>query len=227
MRATDARRLNAVRTGWPDRGTWLAWARHSIPVVYFLGLLAWEVSAGNWQDPLTDPLAALLSLSTAAYLSIIIACYLRRGPAVPLRRGDRWAQVVALAGANLLTPLALMPLIYPALETVAVAAGVLGLALSIWSIWHLGTAFSLVPEARRLVRTGPYRWVRHPLYLAGFVIGLGLLLANLSPAALGLFLAFVASQVLRIRYEEEVLEKAFPEYGGYRERTWALIPHIF
>ncbi|MCL4534576.1 MAG: isoprenylcysteine carboxylmethyltransferase family protein [Bacteroidetes bacterium] len=217
--------------------SWLAWAKHSIPIVYFVCLIAWEVW-DSYQDnlpagPLTpgallaDPLALGLSLLTVAYLTLIIAAYVRRGPAAPLRRGDWWSQTVALLGANLLTPLSLLPLTFPDLETLAVVTGLAGLAFSFWAMWHLGTAFSLVPEARRLVATGPYRWVRHPLYLAGFVIGLGLLAVKLSPSALGLFLAFAGSQMLRLDYEEKVLTEGLPEYRSYRRRTWALVPYIF
>jgi protein-S-isoprenylcysteine O-methyltransferase Ste14 len=102
-----------------------------------------------------------------------------------------------------------------------------GLAFSFWAVWHLGTAFSIVPEARKLVRTGPYRWIRHPLYLAGYLIGLGLLAVKFSPAAIGLFLGFAVSQGLRMVYEEQVLSAALPEYREYRRRTWALVPYVF
>jgi protein-S-isoprenylcysteine O-methyltransferase Ste14 len=206
---------------------WLAWLRHAVPIAYFAGLLAWEVSAGFWANPLGDPGAAILSGSTILYLALIIGAYLRRGPAAPLRRGDALGQAVALLGANLLTPLSLLPLTIPDWENLAVGAGILGVGLCLWALWHLGTAFSLVPEARHLVQSGPYRWVRHPLYLAGFIIGLGLLVVKLSPAALGLFLAFAVSQAMRMDNEERVLTEALPEYGEYRQRTAALLPHIF
>lgn len=205
---------------------WLAWARHGLPIAYFAGLIAWEISAISW-DSLTDPLAIGLSLLTIIYLALIIVAYVRRGPAPPISRGGWWTQVMALLGANLLIPLSMLPLTYPGLETLAVVTGLIGLAFSFWAVWHLGMAFSLVPEARRLVETGPYRWIRHPLYLAGFVIGLGLLAVAISPPALGLFLAFAGSQALRMEYEEKILAEALPEYDAYRRRTWALVPYIF
>jgi len=53
----------------------------------------------------------------------------------------------------------------------------------------LRSAFSLTPEARTLVTSGPYRFIRHPLYAAGLLIGLVLLLDSLSLAAVAIFLA--------------------------------------
>lgn len=197
-------------------------ARYGMAVAYFAGLIAWEVWAAGW----SDPWGAALSLVTLAYLILVMATYLRRGPDVPLRRGDWLAQLVAALGANLLIPLSLLPAQFPGLESMAVLASLAGLGFSFWAVWHLGTAFSIVPEARRLVQTGPYRWIRHPLYLAGFVIGLGLLMVSFSPPALGLFIAFTGCQCLRMEYEEEVLAEALPGYRDYRCRTWALLPRI-
>ncbi|MCL4369175.1 MAG: isoprenylcysteine carboxylmethyltransferase family protein [Actinobacteria bacterium] len=198
------------------------WGRFGVAVAYFLGLIAWEV----WDFYWSDPAALFLSLLTIAYLLLIVTAYLRRGPDEPLGRGDWGAQLAALLGANLLTPLSLLPGGSSGLETLAVLASIAGLALSFWAVWHLGPAFSIVPEARRAVQTGPYRWVRHPLYLAGFVIGLGLLVAGFSPAALGLFLGFAGCQALRMGYEEDLLADRVPEYREYRQRTWALLPFI-
>jgi len=198
-------------------------ARYALAIAYFAGLIIWELRDGVRDDLL----GAVLSLLTMAYLGLILSAYLRRGPAEPLQRAGWFSQTVAIAGANLLMPLSWLPAQYPGLEVLAIIASVVGLAFSFWALWHLGTAFTIAPEARRLVQTGPYRWVRHPLYLAGFVIGLGLLLVNLSPSALGLFLAFACSQLLRIGYEEQVLGEALPEYHDYQQRTWALLPMIW
>jgi protein-S-isoprenylcysteine O-methyltransferase Ste14 len=57
-------------------------------------------------------------------------------------------------------------------------------------IFHLGRSFSVVPQARGLVRGGPYSFVRHPLYLAEEIALLGILLQFYSLATLTLFLGF-------------------------------------
>jgi protein-S-isoprenylcysteine O-methyltransferase Ste14 len=101
-----------------------------------------------------------------------------------------------------------------------------GTLLAFWSAWYLGTSFSLLPQARRLVTTGPYRFVRHPIYLGGLLITVAEVWLRFSPLVLALNLLFVGAQVVRLRYEEAVLERAFPEYREYRARTSALIPGI-
>ena len=91
-----------------------------------------------------------------------------------------------------------------------------GAVLGVWAVWHLRTAFSIVPQARQLVTTGPYRFARHPIYAAYLLQYVGTLLAFASvPFALVLtmWLAFV---VVRIHFEERVLQSSFPKYERYR-----------
>jgi protein-S-isoprenylcysteine O-methyltransferase Ste14 len=85
----------------------------------------------------------------------------------------------------------------------------------------------MMAEARRLVTSGPYRFVRHPLYLAEelSVIGLFLQFASLWTAAL--FAVQIAFQLRRMHNEENVLTASFPEYAAYRRRTARLIPGIY
>lgn len=185
--------------------------------------MAWEAMDVD----LTDPGALILGGVTLTYLALIVLAYVRRGAVEPRGRGGWTDQVIALLGANLLAPLSLLPVRSEALETLAVGLSILGLGLSFWAVWHLRPAFSIVPEARRLIMTGPYRWVRHPLYLAGFAIGLGLLASRLSPAGLGLFIGFAYCQAWRMASEERLLAEHFPEYRQYQQRTWSLLPHVF
>ena len=56
-----------------------------------------------------------------------------------------------------------------ALVLVGIAVTTIGLGLSVYALGWLGRSFGVVPRARRLVRSGPYRYVRHPLYVAEFV----------------------------------------------------------
>ncbi len=96
-----------------------------------------------------------------------------------------------------------------------------GAVLSLWPLWYLRRSFSLEPEARNLVTTGPYRLARHPIYTVYLLINAGILLRHLTvPFALVLAVWFV-TLLLRIRYEEGVLSAAFPEYPEYRRRVRA------
>ena len=74
--------------------------------------------------------------------------------------------------------------------------------------------------------TGPYRFVRHPIYLGGLLITVGEVWLRFSPLVVCLNVLFVAAQLVRLRYEEQILARTFPEYQEYRARTSALIPGI-
>jgi protein-S-isoprenylcysteine O-methyltransferase Ste14 len=102
-----------------------------------------------------------------------------------------------------------------------------GMFLMIVTIISLGNAFSIVPQARKVVRTGPYRWIRHPLYLAEQIAILGTLLQFLSPVTMAIFVAHITVQVCRMRYEERLLCSTFPEYRAYQASSWRLIPFVW
>jgi protein-S-isoprenylcysteine O-methyltransferase Ste14 len=103
----------------------------------------------------------------------------------------------------------------------------IGSALMVFVIFHLGRCFSIVPQARTLVRRGPYAFVRNPLYLAEEVALLGALLQFYSPAMLALVLVHGALQVRRIFDEENLLRRTFPDYERYANSTPRLIPYVW
>ena len=124
-------------------------------------------------------------------------------------------------------------------STVRAAAGVTGDALrepsldawliaGYWalklSVLALGRCFGVLPEARGLVTRGPYRLVRHPVYLGEIAACVGLLLAAFSVWNVGCFVVLCAAQWVRMGLEERALEDTFPEYAAYAARTPRLIP---
>jgi protein-S-isoprenylcysteine O-methyltransferase Ste14 len=118
-------------------------------------------------------------------------------------------------------------------------ANLLGFALSIIAIflgissWRiLGRAYSPRPghsDHSELVQAGPYRLIRHPMYLAAFIWVLGWPLLIVS--VMGSFIAIVfvlPSIIIRIKAEERELEECFgAEYGDYKTKTWRLIPYVY
>ena len=94
------------------------------------------------------------------------------------------------------------------------------------AVLFLGRCFGLLPEVRGLVTRGPYRLVRHPLYLgefgavAGFFIGAPTLW-NAACAAV-----FAVAQAVRMRLEERALGSEFPEYAAYAAVTPRLVPRL-
>jgi protein-S-isoprenylcysteine O-methyltransferase Ste14 len=132
--------------------------------------------------------------------------------------GFAMAAVVAVAGPGQGTPRGLLL----AGDIVAVC----GCAWLLASVLALGRSFGILPEARGLVVRGPYRLVRHPVYVGEIVALLGLTLAAPVPWNLALLAIFVAAQILRSRMEERALSDAFPDYASYAARTGRLLPKM-
>lgn len=106
-----------------------------------------------------------------------------------------------------------------------------GAGLVLRSRAELGAAWSLVPRADAgtgLVTTGPYRLVRHPIYLGLALIAAGNALAFASWPALGIVLfGIVPTFAWRARTEERLLGRIFGErYAAYRQRTGMIIPRL-
>lgn len=161
----------------------------------------------------------------ASYLTLQLASYWRKPP--PLVSRADWRAVLATALAIDALGLSLsQPVTQPDVRGLALLFTLAGTLLAIWSLWHLGRSFSLLPQARTLVTTGPYRYVRHPIYLGGLLITVAEVWLRFSWITVALNIVFVVAQVVRMRYEEMVLAQTLPDYGDYRARTSALIPGI-
>jgi protein-S-isoprenylcysteine O-methyltransferase Ste14 len=102
-----------------------------------------------------------------------------------------------------------------------------GNGLAVFTLSFLGRSFSINAEARTLVSTGPYKVVRHPLYLSEQIAVLGVFLQYVSIPALALVIVHFACQVTRIRNEEKLLRSALPGYAGYAARTARLLPGVW
>ncbi|MEQ8789901.1 MAG: isoprenylcysteine carboxylmethyltransferase family protein [Pirellulaceae bacterium] len=117
----------------------------------------------------------------------------------------------------------------PLLRWMGVPAGVCGWLLMLWMFRHLGMNITdtVVTRAEHtLVTTGPYRWIRHPLYSAMLLLvaGASLLSANWLVPLIGVA-AFVLL-VIRTRKEEANLVARFGDaYRDYMARTGRFMPH--
>jgi protein-S-isoprenylcysteine O-methyltransferase Ste14 len=114
----------------------------------------------------------------------------------------------------------------PGLMLAGDLVAVLGCLWLLASVLALGRCFGVLPEARGLVTRGPYRAVRHPVYLGEITACAGLALAAPSPRNALVLAAFLAAQLVRMGYEEAALSRAFPEYAAYARRTPRLIPAL-
>ncbi len=113
---------------------------------------------------------------------------------------------------------------------VGTALVVLGLAFAVWARVFLGRNWSAavtLKQGHELIRSGPYRWVRNPIYTGILIAIAGSALARgQRGAVLALLFAF-ASFWYKARIEERVLHDAFgAEYDVYRGEVKSLIPFV-
>jgi protein-S-isoprenylcysteine O-methyltransferase Ste14 len=107
----------------------------------------------------------------------------------------------------------------------------MGVLLFWWAHIALGrnwTPFLEIKPHHTLVTSGPYHWVRHPMYLSVLIIGLGMLLISGSWVIGGIyFLPQALLYLMRVRSEEEMMQHKFGDvYSAYVRRTGRLLPHF-
>lgn len=181
-----------------------------------------------WGPTLVDVLLNTASrLAIVGFIGLLFVFHLFRARPI-LKSQGVMPRLVAIIGVVLVLGWAWLPrpASDPAFDMAAMLVILMGNLLSVVSVIHLGRSLSVMPEARRLVMSGPYGLVRHPLYLAEGISLVGIAIAFRSWPAMVLVVANFAFQIARARYEEGVLAKAFPEYGGYKERTPMIVPSV-
>jgi protein-S-isoprenylcysteine O-methyltransferase Ste14 len=178
---------------------------------------------------LHDFAIVLQQAAVAVFLGLLVVLFALRSPVSGPHA--TWTQgLVALAGTFTLNVAGFLP-VEPTTSTTSLllSSGVVlaGTAFAVWSLAILGRCFGLFPEVRGLVLRGPYRWVRHPVYLGEIVAGVGVLIARPHLLTLGLLATFVAFQYWRTIYEERALIAAFTgEYTAYRALVPRLVPGL-
>ena len=166
-------------------------------------------------------------LSALAFMLLLVLTTLVRYR--PMRSAEGWEpRLSALAGTFLGLALGLLPPadIPPAVALIAVGLSAIGGFLSFYVLLSLGRSFSIMPQARKLVTSGPYAIVRHPLYCSEELMALGVTLLFFSPLAVLIAAVHWAFQLRRMVNEEKVLRAEFPEYAAYSQRTPRVIPRF-
>lgn len=182
-------------------------------------------SATRRSGPLLEGLSLLVS---AGFIALEILVFFLR--ATPVRFSESWAsRAIALVGANLGVAFLMLPRAQLSQTALAVSSALIifGSAMAIVVLGWLRKSFSILPQARRLITHGPYRYVRHPLYLAEAIGSLGLMMQFRQPWAALIAVVIFALQFPRMHYEENILAKAFPSYHAYSARTARLLPGIY
>ncbi len=163
------------------------------------------------------PLTVLLVISESLAVFLIL---IRKPGAIVVKP---YPLAVAIIGTA-------MPLLVRMGDTVLLPAIVtgtimgLGLCVNIAAKLALNRSFGIVAANRGVKRGGPYRLVRHPMYLGYFLTQLGFLASAFSWTNLGIYLVAWTAQILRI-FEEEKFLSLDPEYREFMQQVrWRVLP---
>jgi protein-S-isoprenylcysteine O-methyltransferase Ste14 len=113
----------------------------------------------------------------------------------------------------------------------SVFLAIFAIVLGIWAVLAMkpGT-INVFPEVRdgaSFVSNGPYRLVRHPMYLSLILFSFSLLLNYFNILRLITFLVLVICLIYKIEFEEKILISKFPGYKHYQLKSKKLIPFIY
>jgi protein-S-isoprenylcysteine O-methyltransferase len=129
-------------------------------------------------------------------------------PLLSFRTGEPWGLLIQILGVMILL-------------------GALGVHL--WSRVHLQHFYAERVEVQpehRVIDTGPYRWIRHPVITSFFGIATGLFLLNPALTTLAALLYTIWDFRSAARQEEDLLTRTLPGYAEYARRTSRFLPRF-
>ncbi|MEI7637188.1 MAG: methyltransferase [Syntrophus sp. (in: bacteria)] len=174
------------------------------------------------------PFKPLWFVETLTFIAFLVSYFIRKDPVN--RSSGAKEIIVPLIGGIL--PFALLispPNLFIAGNPLALQAifywMTAATTLTVWGLWTLKSSFSITVEARDLVTSGPYHWIRHPIYSGEILAALAVTAWRFSMLNIFIITLFVVIQLLRAKWEEDKLAMVFPGYSIYAAKTSWPFPH--
>ena len=192
-----------------------------------LGLII--LLARDWPHYGQVPVALRTTARLAALAWLTLQIYFLCVRIPPRMKLAGWVpRLTALAAAHVSGIIISLPTNnLPMLQLASATLSIIGTVGSIYTLSYLGRAFSIFPQSRQLVIDGPYRLIRHPLYLFEQIATFGVALLYIQPWALIIVTSSFVLQFPRMSFEEQILTATFFEYRSYMQRTWRLLPGVY
>ena len=103
----------------------------------------------------------------------------------------------------------------------------LAITIAVKAFWDLRSSFAVAPKPHsqaKLVTSGIYSKIRHPMYSSIILISTAYLLYRYSVVTLASSFVIVLFFIIKIQVEDKMLTDQFPEYKEYKENTGSLLP---
>ena len=154
----------------------------------------------------------------------VVLILIRKPATTASSRPLDWAVSFITSGGSLLVRPGHVASVAPNLAGALILAGLIG---QVWSKLALGRSFGVVPANRGLRLSGPYRWVRHPIYVSYLLGWMGFLMLNPTFWNAAVYALCLVGQVYRMEAEERELgrDPAYAEYAAHVR--YRLIPLIY
>jgi protein-S-isoprenylcysteine O-methyltransferase Ste14 len=108
---------------------------------------------------------------------------------------------------------------------------IFSLLLVIWALVAMSRSkVSVFPDLKQgavLIAKGPYKFIRHPMYLAVILFSLSVVIDKPSSLRILIVILLIINLLIKIEFEEKILMKEFKEYGSYIKETRKLLPFIY
>ena len=111
------------------------------------------------------------------------------------------------------------------------ALQIFGVIIGLWGILSIQIGnFNIQPEVKSnsLITSGPYKWIRNPMYLSVILFYLPIIVENFNLLNLLVFIILIVTLLMKMNSEEQFLEERFgTEYLQYKSKTKRIIPFLF
>ena len=184
-----------------------------LPALAFMFLVVSQATRSEFPPSLSTALLVLIN-------GVALVLFVIRRDAT--RVGNKIEMVIAISGTFIVSFLD-----GPKVRDTQLLASVVQIvALAGWagSLITLGRSFGIVPADRGIIRHGPYRFVRHPIYAFEFLFFGGYLMAIPTWRSAAIIVIWSVLQIVRIVREERILQG----YDGYKRQVrWRLVPFVW